>query len=271
MLRFAIVSVLCASALCSLAAHADESTTATPAEAGPQTDRIILSADGDRLTGTNGGAGGDITYLHQEGAVLVGVAAEYQRLATSRWGFGSFNIAYSHDLTATSRWNVHAEAHEGTGRTAGSPFLYSIEAAGLGAAFPHAVSADVEERQIDVDTSHGSLPKAALSKGWGSHLLTTVGYAHSIGGNLDSSYGLLRLDVYLPGVNLIAGGDLGRVSPTVLNINGVLTSQARHLKEEFGGISKPFKRFELTLLGDKIDLAGVSRFTLTLNCSIPLP
>jgi hypothetical protein len=274
MSRILQVLTLLFAGYCTLCSAADQSpaTPPPPPPPGPAIDRIIVSVDGASLTGTSGGEGGNVNYLHQEGALLVGVGAEYQRLATSQWGFGSFNLAYSHDMTATARWNVHAEAHEGTGSSVGfsAPFLYSIVAAGVGAALPAGVAADIEERQIDVYTSHGSLPKVSLSKGWGTHLLTSLGYAHSFGGNLNTSYTLARVDIYTPVVNLIAGGDVGRVNPTVINIDGVLTSQARHLNEVFGGVTKPLKRFDVTLLADNIDLAGINRFTVTLSFSVPL-
>ena len=258
-------------AFCAVCDAADEPGAAPPPPPpGPALDRIVVGVDGAALTGTNGGEGGAVAYLHQEGALLVGLGAEYQRLATSKWGFGSFNIAYSHPMTASSSWNVHAEAHEGTGNVAGAPFLYSIVAAGVGAALPGGIGADVEERQIDVDTSHGSLPKISLSKGWGKHFLTSVGYGVSVGGNLNTSYTLARVDFYGPGFSLLGGGDVGRVSPAVVNINGVLTSQARHLNEVFAGITKPLKQVDVTLLADRIDLAGIDRLTFTLNFSVRL-
>jgi hypothetical protein len=272
MSRFLQALTLLLVGYCTVCSAADEPPAPPPPPPGPAVDRIIVSLDGASLTGTSGGEGGNINYLHQEGALLVGLGAEYQRLATSRWGFGSLNLAYSHEMTATTRWNVHAEAHEGTGSTVGPsrPFLYSIVAAGVGAALPAGIATDLEERQIDVDTSHGSLPKISLSKGWGTHLLTSVGYAHSVGGNLNTSYTLGRVDIYTPAVNLIVGGDIGRVSPAVINLNGVLTSQARHLSEVFAGVTKPLKSVDLTLLADKIDLAGINRFTVTLSFSVRL-
>jgi hypothetical protein len=271
--RFTAVLALFAGVFQAVAAAADEpQATATPVVAQPYTDRVILGVDGTTLTGTNGGVGGNIAFLHQAGIdrPLVGVGAEYDRLATADWAFGSLNVALSHPMTANTRWSMHAEAHEGAGTSAGRAFDYSIVAAGMGAALPGEVAMDFEERQIDVYTSHGSLPKAALSKAWGRHLLTSVAYARSFGGNLDTSYTLGRIDIYGPGFNLIAGGDFGRVSPAVVNINGILTAEARHLKEVFGGVTKPFSRLDVALLADNIDLAGIRHFTLTLNCTVRL-
>lgn len=71
-------------------------------------------------------------------------------------------------------------------------------------------------------------------------------------------------------VDPLMGGDFGRVNPTVVNINGVLLPEARQLKELFAGITKPIHRVDLTLLGDDLNLAGIKRFTLTLNSTVHL-
>ena len=92
-------------------------------------------------------------------------------------------------------------------------FGYAIEALGAGLSVPGGVSLTAEERQIDVDTSHGSLPKVGLSKAWGTHLLTSIGYAHSTGGNLATQYGLARIDIISGPIQFVLGGDAGHVSP----------------------------------------------------------
>ena len=253
-----------------------------PAEAAPVSaswqpdDRLILSADGATLTGTSGGGGGSITYLHEPSAdVLLGVATEYQRLAGAYWTFVSLNGSYSHALSASTRWDVHADVHEGIGNTnpgvaTSQSFDYAIEAAGLGLSMPAGVSLDAEERQFDVDTTHGSLPKVTLAKAWGTHLLTTVAYARSYGGNLDTDYEMARVDIYGPGFGLLGGASIGRVTPAVVNLAGVLAPQAKHLSEPFIGISKSLQRVELTLLGDDLYLAGIRHVTITLNCLVHL-
>lgn len=237
--------------------------------------RLIFSGDVESLTGTNGGEGGSINYLGQPSANgLLGVGAEYQRLATSNWEFASFIGSYGNAITPHSRWNVHGEAHEGVGRSStaagSSDFDYSIVAAGGGLTAPGGLTFDLEERQIDVSTSHGSLPKLTLAQPFGRHMLTTLAYAHSVGGNLDTSYGLARLDVFGHGYGVIAGGSLGRVTPAVINIQGVLLVESRHLSEVFLGFTKTIAHVDLTLLGDRQDLEGIKRATLTLNVTVHL-
>ncbi len=255
-------------------------TAAPVAAAAPEAEfqpdnRLILSADGESLTGTNGGAGGSINYLGQPNAnALLGIGAEYQRLSTSNWEFASFTGAYGNKFDTNWRWNVRGEAHEGTGRNSSalgsSSFDYSIVAAGGGLTTPVGLSFDLEERQIDVSTSHGSLPKITLTQPIGRHLLASLAYAQSFGGNLDTSYGLARVDIFGNGYSFIAGGSLGRVTPAVINIQGILLVEARHLSEVFLGVTKTIAHVDLTLLGDDQDLEGIKRVTLTLNITVHL-
>ena len=60
-------------------------------------------------------------------------------------------------------------------------------------------SVQLEARQIDIDTTHGNLPKLGLTYLWTPRLLTNVSYAHSVGGNLGTeltscAHRLLRAD-----------------------------------------------------------------------------
>lgn len=261
-------------------APANSTTSATPAAppaaaaAAPATwqpdNRLILSGDGDSLTGISGhGGGGSLGYLDEINPnALIGVAGEYQTLAGSHWEFGSLNFAYSHALTQSSRWNISGEAHEGSGQSGRSHFGYAIEALGGALTVPGGVTLSAEERQIDVDTSHGSLPKAGLSKAWGTHLLTSVGYAQSTGGNLATQYGLARIDIISRPVQFVLGGDFGHVSPSVLDIQGILLPVARPLSEEFVGVTRPSQHVDLSLLADRIDLQGIVRVTLTLTATV---
>ncbi|HWG77233.1 MAG TPA: hypothetical protein VN660_10640 [Steroidobacteraceae bacterium] len=260
-------------------APANSTTSATPvappatASAAPtwQPDnRLIISGDGDSLTGISGhGGGGSLGYLAEINPnALIGVAGEYQTLAGSHWAFGSLTAAYSHALTQSSRWNISGEAHEGSGQSGRTHFRYAIEALGGALTVPGGVTLSAEERQIDVDTSHGSLPKAGLSKAWGTHLLTSIGYAQSVGGNLATQYGLARIDIITSPIQFVLGGDFGHVSPSVLDIQGILLPQARRLSEEFVGLTTPTRHADFSLLADRIDLQGVVRLTLTLTATV---
>jgi hypothetical protein len=235
-------------------------------------DRLILSGDGDSLTGIHGtGGGGSLGFLAPVSPdTLLSVGGEYQSLAGSHWEFGSFTTAFSHALTSSTRWNISAEAHEGAGQSGHVHFGYGIEAGGLGITVPTGLTLSAEERQIDVDTSHGSLPKVGLAKAWGPHWLTSIGYAQSAGGNLATEYGVARLDFLSAPIQVFVGGDAGHVAPAVLDIEGVLLPQARRLTEVFVGFTKPTRRVDVSLLGDRMDLSGIVRLTVTLTATVHL-
>ncbi len=126
----------------------------------------------------------------------------------------------------------------------------------------------LDDRRIDVETTHGNLPKVGASYLWNPHLLTTVSYTQSVSGNLGTRLAAARVDLYGPSVNWLAGVSFGQASPViVLNFQTGLEVPAGHLKEGYVGFSKPFPRWrsELLLVADYQSLAGENHATLTLN------
>jgi hypothetical protein len=246
------------------ASHADE----------PSDDRIAVSVDGSTLTGTNGGGGGSLTWLHNfDPSALAGVAVEHQVLADSQWTFGSVNGAKSFG-SENQRYNVYGEVHEGGGVDDSRSFRYEIEAGGVIGTFNHTLSAQAEDKRVDVENTHGNLPKAGLSYLWGPHLLTTASYQYSVSGNLGTRIEAARIDLYEAKMTFFVGAALGQASPAILDIEtsavnkGVpLYAPARELHEEYVGLTKPFARWhsELTVSADYLDLSGIARASLTLT------
>jgi hypothetical protein len=236
-------------------------------------DRIAVSVDGSTLTGTNGGGGASLGWLHDfSPGTLTGVAVEHQVLANSQWTFGSLNGSYAFG-PAEQRFNLYGEAHEGGGVDASHSFRYEIEAVGLIGTFDHRLSAQLEDRRVDVQFTHGNLPKAGVSYLWGPHLLTTVAYQYSTSGNLGTRIESARLDVYAGTWTFFAGAALGPASPAIFDIevsaiNGPtanLVVRAHQLHEEYVGVSTPLTRWHsaLTVTADYLDLSGVVRACLT--------
>jgi hypothetical protein len=230
-------------------------------------DRIGVSADGATLTGTNGGGGASVSWLHAFNAdVLATVAAEHQVLAGADWTFGS--VGGSWGLGAgDSRYTLYGEAHEGAGDDGPRAFHYSIEAAGVIGTYFHRLSVQLEDRRIDVETTHGNLPKFGLSYLWNPHLLTNVAYSYTVSGNLGTRLTAARIDLYGAAVNLLGGVAFGQASPAVVNLQSGIVIPGRHLHEGFVGVSKPLPRArgELTLVADYLDLGGIKRATVTLS------
>ena len=239
--------------------------TYTAPAADTSDDRIAVSADGSTLTGTDGGWGASLGWLHNFDAnTLAGVAVEHQTLSVAHWTFGSLNGALTVGPDG-QRYTVYGDVHEGDGDDGPHSFHYGIEALGVVGTYFRQLSVQVEDKQIDVESTHGNLPKLGLSYLWNPHLLTSVSYAYSVDGNLGTRLTSVRIDTYGPNVNFLAGAAYGPAAAAVLGID--LTIPARRLKEGYVGAAKPLPhlRSEVTLVADYQDLSGSKRATLTLN------
>jgi hypothetical protein len=237
----------------------------TPAPAAASDDRILLSADGSTLPGTNGGGGGSIGWLHNFDAdTLAGVAVEHQVMSVAQWTFASANGFVSRTF-GDARYGIYAEAHEGAGDDGPNAFKYSIVAAGVVGTYFHRLSVQLDDRQYEVEKTHGNLPKLGLSYLWSPHVLTTVSYAHSVSGNLGTHLTAGRIDLYGPKVNFLGGVAFGQVSPTVLGLELVIPGKT--LREGYVGVTKPLPgaRGDLTLVVDYQDLSGSGRVAVMLN------
>jgi hypothetical protein len=262
--RTKVLSIAAAAAMLAPWTAMGESSTAD--------DRIAVSADGSTLTGTNGGAGASVGWLHNFDATsLAGVAVEHQELSTARWTFGSVNGALTRGPD-NQRYSVYGEAHEGGGDDGPRAFRYAIESVGVIGTYFSRLSAQLEDREINVDNIHGNLPKAGLSYLWGPHVQTAASYSYSVSGNLGTRLTAIRVDEYNATVNLLAGGAFGQASPIVLGI-GPIPNQlvelapGHRLTEGYVGMTKPMPhlRSEVTLVADYQDVSGTKRVTLTLN------
>ena len=233
-------------------------------------DRIALSANGSTLTGTNGGGGGSVAWLHNFDAdSLAGVAVEHQVIANSHWTFGSLNGSLTLG-SGDARYSIYAEAHEGGGDDGPRAFHYSSESAGVIGTYFHRFSVQLEDRQIDIENIHGNLPKVGLSYLWNPHILTSASYSYSVNGNLGTRLTSARIDLYGSKMNFLAGVAFGQASPVILGTVSdkvVVLAPGHRLREGYVGMTKPLPhvRSELTLVADYQDLAGSKRATVTLN------
>lgn len=233
-------------------------------------DRLILTASAATLTDANDGGGASVGWLHNFDATSVlGAAVEYQTIADAHWQFVSLSGSYGLGRAAY-RSTLYAEAHEGSGEDRVHSYDYSIVAAGLIQSLGKQLSVQLEDRQIDIDTTHGNLPKLGLQYVWSERLVTALSYAHSISGNLGTRIWTARLDRYGKTFNLIAGGATGRASPAVVNLQTGLRTPGRTMHEGFLGVTWPLARVELTLLGDYLKISDTERVTLTLSSTIHL-
>ncbi|MBV9343459.1 MAG: hypothetical protein JOZ03_00550 [Gammaproteobacteria bacterium] len=252
--------LLCIAALAPALAAADPSGA---------DDRLTLSLNGGSLTGTNGGAGGALGWLHNFDAdTLLGLGVEHQRLGPAQWTFGSLNAGVSGGAP-DARYTLAGEVHQGGGRDAGRNFHYGIEAIDLSGTYYRHLTVQLEDRQIDVEATHGNLPKVGVAYLWTPHLQTSLSYAYSFGGNLDTRLTTGRIDVYTAPVNLILGGGWGKAAGWVLGCS--CTEPTTRFREGYAGLGKTLaNRSEFTLIADYQDIGGSHRFTATLNYIVHL-
>jgi hypothetical protein len=236
------------------------------ADATGSDDRLLFSADGATLSRASGGGGGSVGWLHNFNAdTLAGAAVEYDTIANGHWTFGSLNASTTSG-PASARLSLYGEIHEGAGDLGLHRFDYSIVAAGLIRTFGPHFSLQLDDRQIDIDTARGNLPKIGAAVLWGPRLQTAIGYQHSVSGNLGTNLGSLRIDVYAKPLNWLAGGAFGQGSPAVFNLQtNVIEPGSGRLKEAFLGAAKSLARSEVTVVADYLDLSGTRRATLTVN------
>jgi hypothetical protein len=233
--------------------------------------RLVLSGNGETFNNNHGGGGGSANFLTNLGpGNYLGLGAEYQNVAGSHWTLGDFSGGYTfgQDLPKTT---LYGEAHLGAGNISEEAFHYRVLAGGLLTTLNSWLTTQLEERYIDIDKSHGNLPKIGFSVRPTLQLMATLSYAQSFGGNLGTRLGTLRLDYVGTHFSLLAGGAYGPVAPFVINIDtGQLVVPAAILREGFVGVGKTLGRTDWQLLGDYQSIEGLRRTTITLNCTLHL-
>jgi hypothetical protein len=232
-------------------------------------DRLTLSANRSTISHADDGGGGAIGWIHNFNAdVIAGAAAEYETVAHSHWSFGSLSLSMGRG-SSERRSTFYADGHVGSGDDGARKFDYATWVAGMYQNVTRQLSLQIEDKQIDIDRTHGNLPKFGVQYLWTPRLQSTVAYSHSVSGNLGTQLGLARLDYYGNTYNLIFGGTGGKASPDIVDLHGVVTTGLT-LREGFAGIGRPFGRTDLLLLGDYIKLGQTERITVTLNATLHL-
>jgi hypothetical protein len=243
------------------------SPSPTPAAVADQ--RLVFSTNGSTLTGGSGGGGASAAWVGSIGPdAVLGAGAEYQQISNAHWTTGNFSGSLG--LPGQLKTHLYVEAHEGAGDIGNHPFHYNVVSGGLLGQLTPEFTVQLEERYIDVDTSHGSLPKLGLTYRATLQLSASMSYAKSFGGNLGTRLVTGRIDYTGSGFNALAGVAGGPVAPAVLNLQGAVISPSPQLHEGFVGIGKPFGRTDWLLLGDYQDVSGTKRTSIALTCTVHL-
>ena len=172
------ITVCVAVALPCAQAAAVEPPSPSPTPAAVADQRLVFSTNGSRLTGGIGGGGGSASWVGGLGnGTVIGAGAEYQTISNSHWTLGTFSGALAPGL----RTHLYLEGREGAGDVGDRAFHYSLLVAGLLEQLTSELSVQLEERRIDIDKSHGNLPKLGLSFQVTPQLLASISYAVSLG------------------------------------------------------------------------------------------
>lgn len=253
-------AVLCLSWLAAAA-----SASAAEVDARPF-DKFALSGSGSTFADTDDtGGGGSLSYLHYfTPDFLAGFGVDHTFVEDSKLTYGSVRAAWGRGQSA-SRFTLIGEYYNGKGDDVGRKFDYQVGVLGISQSLTNKVSVQLETRQIDIDTTHGNLPKLGLTYVWSPRFITNISYADSVSGNLGTQLTSARFDYYGKYVNVLLGGATGEANPAVLVLQPGVVLPASYSNEYFLGFSKPFKRAEVQLLGDLLEVSGSKKYTVTLS------
>lgn len=227
--------------------------------------RLTLSASASRQDDVDDGGAGSLNYLHYlTPNALFGIGGEHQFIGDAKINFGTLRAAWGRGEPG-SRTTLFGEANYGEGDDDGRKFDYSVYGLGISQGLTTKISVEIEAKEFDIDTTHGTLPKLGVSYLWSPRLLTYISYAKSFGGNLGTELTTGRLDYYGSLLNLKLGGASGRANPAVLVPLPGVTLPATQSKQAYLGIGKTFRRGEIQLLGDYLETGEAEKVTLTLS------
>ncbi len=134
-------------------------------------DRLAVMVSGSTIENdfiSDNGWGASALWLHNFNAnVVLGVGGEHQTLSDADWNFGivSFNYGFG---PAGRRTNVYVDGRQGSGEDLTHSYDYGIYTAGLYQSLTKQLTLQLEDKQVDVDTVRGNLPKLGLSYLWSS-------------------------------------------------------------------------------------------------------
>jgi len=237
-------------------------------DASGKQDRLSLSAAGHTLTNTNGGWGASALWLHNfSDSTLFGLGAESQTIGEARWTFGklNFNHGFGESLERT---NVYFDAAVGSGHDNQHDYDYLIGTVGVFRSLTRQLTLQFEDKQINVDTSHGNLPKLGLQYLWNPRFSTSLAYAYSVSGSLDTKLAMARVDGYTKTMNLFAGIANGQAAPIVTGLAPGTPVPGFILHQYYVGVGRTFSRADGTAVLDYVRLGTSNHWTLTFSAML---
>ena len=234
-------------------------------------DRFALMVQRATLTGTSGGWGAAGLWLHNFSAdTILGLGGEHQSIGDARWNFGKLSLNHGFGQ-APERTNLYLDVGEGSGHDHVHSYDYSIVAAGIYQNISRQWIVQIEDKQIDVDTVKGNLPKAGVQYWWSPTLGTSVAYAYSKDVRLDTQLLTARIDASTRTMNFFGGLANGPAAPIVVDYTvpgqvGPHPSVVLH--EYYVGLGRAFSRVDIITALDYARLDKSTHWTLTFNAML---
>lgn len=227
-------------------------------------DTMFLNLEFSSLSSASGGGRVAVDWLRAaEGGLDYLAGISYARLADNDWAVGHFG--------AFSRIGDHlswrGDLHLGTGNRADRSFDYQMVEAGLTwEIVDQRLYLDIEDRYLDIDTTHGNLLELGVTFLPRPRYASKLAYIRSTGGNTESDFVSGRLDIFAGRHRFLGGFAVGRTRPEAVATFG---GDAAELEQVFVGMAVPISGPELTVVLDLLRLDEVERATLTLSLRLP--
>lgn len=231
-------------------------------------DILYISGQLTAIESSSNGGGGGVEWLHRLSAQsAVNLGAFAFSLVGSTWAYGRLGGA----LTVRDGTTVSGEVNLGAGEDAADEgFTYQVYKAEVThALIDRRLYVAAEDQYFHVGSAEENLIKAGVILAPVDPLTIRLSYYFATGGNVHSEFASGRVDFAFKPVTLIAGAVFGQTSPERLNvISGA--SDTISFREFFAGVGIPVGRYEVTLVLDGTEQAGIWRMSAYLTWKIPL-
>lgn len=230
-----------------------------------QADRVSTSVDEIALSGD--GRHGDAQHIdwirESDTGNVIDVGATHKELA----GMRLFLLRGLGVLTRPGAWKFSGEVQAGPIATSSSRDTFAL--LGMGAIYvPSPRSAfSFGMRYSDGGAVTCALLNVQATQALSRALTAQIGLGQSVAGTLTSHYASARLDYFVRGARLYAGGSVGNGAVSGIDLGAVVRNR---FADGFAGLELPAGRLRIGLTLDSLALHTDRVQTLTLSASMPI-
>lgn len=231
----------------------------------PASDAAVVSLGVDDVAPGSGAASLSAEWVRLRSGNMVRAGVETVSGAGVHWVLARGGAAWR----PTPRVTVEGGAALGPGSEAGAGFLYRhLRAGATYAATPGRVFLDAAGTTFDIGAWRGQVFTGGATVVPHHRVAARLAYGHSVGGNYDTEYLLVRADLQLDRFGTLGGISFGGAGPTRDDFHGDADPSSR--REAFAGVRVPLREMELTLVVSHLWGGGVRRDAVVLGSRIPL-